>query len=84
MYTAPKGGLISELFSLWHKFPNKGSKSLSIVIYIYILSTIHGAHDNDFLEDLSQCEKLSDIKPPLARFVLKTNRVTLFKILFSY
>ena len=32
--TAPKGGLISESFSLWHKSPKKDENSLPVAYYL--------------------------------------------------
>ena len=59
-----KGGLISESFSLWLKSPKMGTK-----LQPWGLSTKReDAQDLDLAPifgDLSQNEKLSDIKPPL-------------------
>ena len=58
-----KGDLISEFFSLWLKSSKKGAKSLS-----WVLSTqredVYDIELALFL-DLSQNEKLSEIRPPL-------------------
>ena len=67
-----KGGLISESFSLWLKSPNKGAKSLMNTFFF-----VQSAQENDltpYLGDLSQWERLSEIKLAL---------VKLFRYLFS-
>ena len=64
MRLTTKGGLISETFSLWFKSEIIGVKSL-----FWAQSTKReDSHDSDlapFFWDLSQSEKLSEIKPPL-------------------
>ena len=57
-----KGDLISESFSLWLKFSQKGAKSLRL------FRTMNRAQVSDFalfFGDLGQNEQLSEIKPPL-------------------
>ena len=67
-----KGGLFSETFSLWLKSPNKGAKSLMNTFFF-----VQSAQENDltpYLGDLSQWERLSEIKLALLKF---------FRYLFS-
>ena len=59
-----KGGLISESFSLWLKSLKMGDKSLPWASFLLVDS----AQRSDLapiFEDLSQSEKLFEIKPPL-------------------
>ena len=57
-----KGSLISESFSLWHEkqLPNHAPEH-----YVFRWIMVRGVICHHFLGDLSQSEKLSEIKPPL-------------------
>jgi hypothetical protein len=71
-----KGSLISERFSFWLQYLKNGCQ-------ITILSTIHkrrNGQDSDLIHsfgDLSQSEKLSEIKPPLNIFIVSKIRIRL-------
>ena len=59
----PQGGLISELFSLLLKSRNKCAKSHSWAPSVYV-DIAQECDLAPLLGDLSQSEKLSEIKPP--------------------
>ena len=59
-----KGGLISESFSLLYKFPKKIAKSLSWALSTY-REVAQYSDLASFWGDLSQSEKIIEIKPPL-------------------
>ena len=59
-----KGGVISESFSLWLKSAKLGAKSRPWASSLYADSA-QGCGLAPIIGDLSQSEKLSEIKPPL-------------------
>ena len=59
-----KGGLIAESFLLWPKSAKLGTKSRPWAPFLY-LDSVQGCNLAPFFGDLSQSEKLSEIKPPL-------------------
>ena len=80
--TTIKGGLISESLLLWLKLPQKGANN-----YVsWVLSTKReDAQDSDltpFWGDLSQSEKLSEIKLPLFADIYSFTKRDLDKIEF--
>ena len=64
-----KGGLISESLSVWLKSPKMDAKSLP---WALLVDSAQGMDLAPIFGDLSKSEKLSDIKPPLVIFGLKT------------
>ena len=82
MHASTKGGLISESFSLQLKSPKLAAKSFS-----FLREDAQGdsAEDRDlasFFGDLSQSEKLSEIRPPLALHFAKIENKGISKTFF--
>jgi hypothetical protein len=59
-----KGSLISEPFSYWLKSPKK--RQITPLSTIHLIENAQRSDLAPIFGDLSQSEKLSEIKPPLA------------------
>ena len=80
-----KGGLISESFSFWLKSPKMGAKSRSWASSLFVDSP-QGCSLVPIFGDLSQSEKLSEIKPPLLQLIsfFKLQRCNDFALIIRY